>query len=118
MGRQNEVCGAVKPGLVLTMSKYPPRERKQGTYPREERKEVQKRMVCVNGGMGLSERCEAGVGLDRQALPCSEVLKAVWILPISPGETLRIFELGSRSVIHFSFYFFKIFAHSTQHVRS
>ena len=104
MGRQDEVCGAVKPGLVLTMSKC---ERKQGTYPREECKEVQKRMVCANGGMGLSERCEAGVGLDRQALPCSEVLNAVWILPISPGETLRIFELGSRSVIHFSFIFKK-----------
>ena len=37
MGSQDEVCGAVKPGLVLTMSKYPPRERKQGTYPRVQR---------------------------------------------------------------------------------
>ena len=94
MGSQDEVCGAVKPGLVLTMSKYPPRERKQGTYPREECKEVQKRMVCANGGMGLSERCEASVGLDRQALPRPEVLNAVWILPISPGETLRILSWG------------------------
>lgn len=94
MGSQAEVYGAVKPGLVLTMSKYPPRERKQGTYPREECKEVQTRMVCANGGMGLSERCEAGVGLDRQALPCSEVLNAVWILHISPGETIWILSWG------------------------